>query len=36
MRSLAQVLMPLATVAQLLVAYSLGLFFFEEKAFQSD
>lgn len=29
---LAQVLMPLATVAQLLVAYSLGLFFFEEKA----
>lgn len=32
MRSLAQVLMPLATVAQLLVAYSLGLFFFEEKA----
>lgn len=28
----AQVLMPLATVAQLLVAYGLGLFFFEEKA----
>lgn len=27
----AQVLMPLATVAQLLVAYCLGLFFFEEK-----
>lgn len=27
----AQVLMPLATVAQLLVAYFLGLFFFEEK-----
>lgn len=30
--NLWEVLMPLATVAQLLVAYCLGLFFFEEKA----
>lgn len=30
--NLREVLMPLATVTQLLVAYCLGLFFFEEKA----